>query len=60
MFNSSTARLLALMFLVLVESSCIAVGYTSRGGWSVLPGGFGLLLMLGVVALIFFASVFRR
>ena len=60
MFNTSTARLLALMLLVLSESSCIAVGYTSHGGWSVWPGGFGLLLMLGVAALLFFSSVFRR
>ena len=32
-------------------SGCVAVGYTSGGGWFVWPGGLGLLLV--VVLLVF-------
>lgn len=58
--HSSALRLLALMLIVLLQSSCVAVGYTSGRGWTVWPGGLGMILMLGLAALLFFATVFRR
>lgn len=30
-------------------TGCVAVGYSSRGGWFMWPGGFGLLLVLGIL-----------
>ena len=52
-------RLLAVCLVLLSQSSCVMVGYSSRGGWSVWPGGFGLLMMLAVAVLIA-VSLFRR
>lgn len=33
-------------------TGCIAVGYSSRGGWFMWPGGLGLLLIVLLVALV--------
>jgi hypothetical protein len=30
-------------------TGCIAVGYTSGGGWFMWPGGLGLLLLIAIV-----------
>lgn len=30
-------------------SGCIAVGYSSSGGWFLWPGGLGLLLLIAIV-----------
>ena len=38
-------------------SGCVAVGYTSGGGWFVWPGGLGLVLLL---LLLFFVLRGRR
>ncbi len=38
-------------------TGCVAVGYSSRGGWFVWPGGFGLLL---IVLLVLFLLRGRR
>src|SRR5678815_2549079 len=40
------------LLLVLSQSSCIAVGYSSNGGWLLWPGGLGLILLIIVVVLI--------
>jgi hypothetical protein len=60
MLNRTTLHMLALILTVLLQSSCIAVGYTSGRGWAVWPGGLGILLMLGLAALFMFSSMFRR
>lgn len=44
--------LLMLLSLQLASASCVGVGYSSRGGWFVWPGGLGLLLILIVVVLL--------
>lgn len=33
-------------------TGCIAVGYSSSGGWFLWPGGIGLLIVLVVVILL--------
>ncbi len=33
-------------------SGCLAVGYTSGGGWFVWPGGLGLVLLIALVLLV--------
>jgi hypothetical protein len=45
-------RLLVLLTLALSLTSCVSVGYSSRGGWFVWPGGLGLLLVIIVVVLL--------
>jgi quinol-cytochrome oxidoreductase complex cytochrome b subunit len=50
---------LFIALLVMLQSACVVVGYSSRGGWSVWPGGLGLLLMLAV-AFFLFSSLLRR
>ena len=42
--------LLAVAF-ALTQSSCVAVGYSSGGGWFIWPGGLGLLV---IILLVFF------
>ncbi len=48
--------LLILLSAQLATASCVGVGYSSRGGWFVWPGGIGLL----VVILIIFLLLRRR
>ncbi len=43
---------LALMLISLSCTGCVAVGYSSGGGWFVWPGGLGLLLVVGLVILL--------
>ena len=45
------------LLLALSFSSCVGVGYSSRGGWFVWPGGCGLLV---IILLILFLSRRRR
>ncbi len=59
MFQKITPQLLFALLAVFSQSACVVVGYTSRGGWSVWPGGLGLILMLGLV-LFMLSSFFRR
>ena len=33
-------------------TGCIAVGYSTHGGWFIWPGSLGLLLILGLVFLL--------
>ena len=33
-------------------SGCVAVGYSSGGGWFIWPGGLGLLVVVVVIALL--------
>jgi len=35
-----------LPLLVMTQSACVAVGYSSSGGWFMWPGGLGLILLL--------------
>ena len=52
------AILIALMLLLTLSfSSCVGVGYSSRGGWFVWPGGCGLLV---IILLILFLMRRRR
>ena len=57
--NRTAAQLLLILAIAWSQSGCVVVGYSSRGGWSVWPGGLGLLLMLGLV-LFMVSSFFRR
>lgn len=44
----------AVATLAVLQCGCIVVGgYTSRGGWFVWPGGFGLLLIILLLYLFF-------
>jgi hypothetical protein len=48
-------KILALVLLLsgqLALSSCVGVGYSSRGGWFVWPGGLGLLVVIVVIVLL--------
>lgn len=46
-------RIALLLILVgFTQSACIAVGYSSRGGWFFWPGGLGLILVLAVLFLL--------
>ena len=49
----------AVFFLLLSFSfsACVSVGYSSRGGWFVWPGGCGLIV---IILLILFLSRRRR
>jgi hypothetical protein len=40
------------LLLALSMSSCVAVGYSSGGGWFVWPGGLGLLVVIIIVILL--------
>jgi hypothetical protein len=43
-------KLLLISFALLLQTSCIVVGYTDRGGWFVWPGGiFAILIILAVL-----------
>jgi hypothetical protein len=44
--------LLMLLSAQLATASCVGVGYSSRGGWFVWPGGIGLLIVIIVVVLL--------
>ena len=46
---SAVAILFALF--ALTQTACIAVGYSSRGGWFMWPGGVGLVIILGLLFL---------
>jgi hypothetical protein len=43
---------LLVALITLSSSACVGVGYSSRGGWFVWPGGLGLLLLIIVVVLL--------
>ncbi|HKP11221.1 MAG TPA: hypothetical protein VJZ91_03895 [Blastocatellia bacterium] len=45
------------LLLTLSSASCVGVGYSSRGGWFVWPGGCGLLV---IILLIIFLTRRRR
>ena len=45
------------LLLALSFTSCVGIGYSSRGGWFVWPGGCGLLV---IILLILFLSRRRR
>jgi protein-S-isoprenylcysteine O-methyltransferase Ste14 len=51
-----TAKTVATMGAWLVVASlvsgCVAVGYSSTGGWFMWPGGLGLLLVIVVVLML--------
>ena len=43
--------LLVLSSTGMMSTSCVAVGYSSRGGWFIWPGGLGLLLVIIIVVM---------
>ncbi len=47
-----SACIAAASLLGITQTGCMAVGYSSGGGWFVWPGGLGLLVI--VLLLIFF------
>jgi len=57
--NTMKKTILALLALLLsfTFSACVSVGYSSRGGWFVWPGGCGLIV---IILLILFLSRRRR
>ena|GEM_PF-1549635 len=49
-------KIIALVLLLswqLSLASCVGIGYSSRGGWFVWPGGLGLLVLIVVIILLF-------
>ncbi len=44
-------KAIPLGLLVLTQSGCIGVGYTSRGGWFIWPGGLGLIVLFTLLFL---------
>ena len=49
-----TQRLTLLAVLAAVsQSACIVVGHSTRGGWFVWPGGFGLIVIVILLYLLF-------
>ena len=46
------------VLLALTQTGCVVGGYSSRTGWSVWPGGLGLVLIIVVV--LYMLGVFRR
>jgi hypothetical protein len=40
---------LIVLLCLLTSSACVGIGYSSRGGWFLWPGGLGLLLMIILV-----------
>lgn len=46
-------RALLVSLLALSQTACVAVGYSSGGGWFMWPGGLGLVLILVLVFLFF-------
>ncbi len=44
---------LLLTLLAFTQCACVAVGYSSRGGWFFWPGGLGLIVLLAVLFLVF-------
>lgn len=51
--SNLTTKLLAFLvsLLAVTQTACIAVGYSSRGGWFMWPGGLGLLVILALIFL---------
>ena len=45
-------RVLLASFACASLSGCVAVDYSSGGGWFIWPGGLGLLLIILLVALV--------
>jgi hypothetical protein len=43
---------LAALLVSSVLTGCVAVGYSSTGGWFIWPGGLGLLVVILVVVLL--------
>jgi hypothetical protein len=44
---------LVAMFLASTQSACIVIGRSSRGGWFVWPGGFGLIILILILYFLF-------
>ena len=55
LLSKSKLFILSLLAVLLgvSQSACIVIGGSSRGGWFVWPGGFGLLIMILVLYLLF-------
>ena len=50
-YRAACAIKILMLLFTLTLSSCIGVGYSSRGGWFVWPGGLGLLIVIIIVIL---------
>jgi len=46
---STPGLLLTVSSLILPLSGCLVVGYSSRGGAFIWPGGFGFLILLAIL-----------
>jgi hypothetical protein len=44
--------LLLLLSSQLASASCVGVGYSSRGGWFIWPGGLGLIVVIILLVLL--------
>ena len=49
---TSSAMLAATLILCGALTGCIGIGYSSRGGWFLWPGGFGLVVIILVFLLL--------
>ena len=52
--NAATAAALLIATLACTPmlTGCVAVGYSSSGGWFIWPGGIGLLFLVLIIALL--------
>ena len=50
--TKTTALLFASFPCTVVLTGCLAVGYSSGGGWFIWPGGIGLLFLVLIIALV--------
>jgi hypothetical protein len=48
----TAALLIASLACTSLLSGCVAVGYSSTGGWFIWPGGIGLLFLVLIIALL--------
>lgn len=42
-------QMLGILALSATQTGCVAVGYSSGGGWFIWPGGLGLLVIIILV-----------
>ena len=48
----AAALLISSLACMAMLTGCIAVGYSSSGGWFIWPGGIGLLFLVLIIALV--------
>ena len=50
--TKTVALLISSLACMPTLTGCVAVGYSSTGGWFIWPGGIGLLVLVLIIALV--------